>query len=255
MPLEEYVTGVVLSEMPASFALEALKAQAVASRTYALRMGKDSYHAGAVCTDAGCCQGYLSPETYLQYYGTQAYLDRVRDAVAQTAGEVLTYQGKVIFAPYFSCSGGSTESAVAVWGSEIAYLQAVDSPGEEFAALYSTSASFTTESFQIALGAQLPENAADWFGAVSYTAGGGVEAMEIGGVVYRGTTLRALLGLPSTRFFITVTEDGILVEALGYGHRVGMSQYGAEAMAQQGSTYVQILTDYYSQTELQVVSA
>ena len=254
MVLEEYVTGVVLAEMPAAFAEEALKAQAVASRTYALRMCGDSYHAGAVCTDPGCCQGYLSPEVYVASYGTQAYCDRVRAAVDATAGEVLTYQGRVIYCPYFSCSGGSTESAVAVWGSEIAYLQAVDSPGEEFAYTYQDVFSFTWEEFQRALGVRLEGDATSWFGVVCHTAGGGVDTMEIGGVFYRGTTLRALLGLPSTRFSITVDETQILVKTLGYGHRVGMSQYGAEAMAQNGSTYSQILAHYYTGTQLQTIA-
>ena len=254
MELEEYVTGVVLAEMPAAFAEEALKAQAVAARTYALRMCGDSYHNGAVCTDPGCCQSYLSPKAYVQYYGTQASCDRVRAAVAATAGEVLTYQGRVIYCPYFSCSGGSTESAVAVWGSEIAYLQAVDSPGEEFAYTYQDVFSFTWEEFQRALGIRLEGDATAWFGAVCHTAGGGVDTMEIGGVFYRGTTLRALLGLPSTRFSITVDETQILVETLGYGHRVGMSQYGAEAMAQNGSTYSQILAHYYTGTQLQTIT-
>lgn len=251
MPLEEYVVGVVLAEVPASFAMEALKAQAVASRTYALCACEGNRHSGSdICTSYTCCQAYISPETYLAAGGSEDNLQKIRRAVEETAGQVLTYQGSLICATYFSCSGGSTEDAVAVWGTDVPYLQAVESPGEEFAAVYTDSYVFTAEEFQTALCIRLDGAPDAWFGEVVYTEGGGVATMEIGGVAYRGTTLRTLLGLRSTAFTLRVADGGIYIETLGYGHRVGMSQYGAEAMAVAGSDYAEILAHYYLGTSL-----
>ena len=251
MDLETYVVGVVLAEMPASFEFEALKAQAVAARTYALKTCTDGKkHNGAVCSSYLCCQAYMSQEDYLQRGWRQHYVERVTEAVRATAGEVLTYDGKLIRATYFSCSGGVTEDAVAVWGRDYPYLQSVKSPGEEETVYYTDTKVFTLEDFQEALGISLTGAAQSWFGTITYTQGGGVDSMQIGGVTYRGTTLRSLLGLRSTMFQIVVSEDSILFETKGYGHRVGMSQYGADAMALEGSDYMQILAHYYQGTEL-----
>lgn len=251
MDLEEYVVGVVLSEMPASFEMEALKAQAVAARTYALKTSTDrKKHAGAVCASPGCCQGYMSEEDYLLRGWKEKYVTRVRSAVYETAGQVLMYDGKLIRATYFSCSGGITESAVAVWGREYPYLQSVLSPGEEETVYYTDTMTLSLEDFQEKLGVVLTESPQEWFGNISYTSGGGIDAMQIGGVTYRGTTLRSLLGLRSTVFQVVVNETCILFETRGYGHRVGMSQYGADAMALKGKTYEQILAHYYQGTQL-----
>ena len=249
--LEEYVLGVVLSEMPASFEPEALKAQAVAARTYALKTCLDGKkHAGAVCASHSCCQGYMTPEDYLQRGWKEKYVERVRQAVAETAGQVLTYEGELIRATYFSCSGGVTEAAVAVWGRDYPYLQSVESPGEEETVYYTDLKNFTPEDFQDALGVALSGSPETWFGGITYTAGGGIETMQIGGVTYRGTTLRSLLGLRSTVFQVVVSAQTITFETKGYGHRVGMSQYGADAMAAEGCSYAQILAHYYQGTQL-----
>lgn len=251
MDLEAYVVGAVLSEMPASFDLEALKAQAVAARTYALQeCVSGSKHDGAICASHSCCQGYLSDEDYLLLGWQEKYVQRVRDAVAETTGQVLTYEGKLIRAPYFSCSGGATEAAVTVWGRDYPYLQSVESPGEEETVYYTHEKSFNVLEFQEKLGVVLSGDPVSWFGNISYTSGGGIDSMEIGGVAYRGTTLRSVLGLRSTVFQVVVTEDVICFETRGYGHRVGMSQYGADAMAREGSTYRDILAHYYQGTEL-----
>lgn len=251
MDLEEYVVGVVLSEMPASFEMEALKAQAVAARTYALKTYTDGKkHDGAVCDSHSCCQGYMTEEDYLQRGWNEKYVRRVQQAVAQTAGQVLTYDGKLIRATYFSCAGGYTEAALAVWGRDYAYLQSVESPGEEETVYFSDSKSFTLDDFQEALGISLSGEPTSWFGSIIYTTGGGVDSMEIGGIVYRGTTLRSLLGLRSTVFQVIVRDDCITFHTRGYGHRVGMSQYGADAMAALGNSYDQILFHYYQNTEL-----
>ncbi len=251
MDLEEYVVGAVLSEMPASFQQEALKAQAVAARTYALQTyleGKK--HAGAICSSNSCCQGYLTDEDYILLGWQEKYVQRVRKAVAQTEGQVLCYEGKLIRAPYFSCSGGATEAALTVWGRDYPYLQSVESPGEEETVYYTHAKEYTILEFQEKLGVVLTGSPHTWFGAITYTEGGGIDTMQIGGVEYRGTTLRSLLGLRSTVFQVVATEDTVRFETRGYGHRVGMSQYGAQAMALEGSLYEQILAHYYQGTQL-----
>ncbi len=249
--LERYIVGVVLGEMPASFETEALKAQAIVARTYTLKISADgTRHGGAVCTDPGCCQAYCPPEEYLQSGGTQDALDKVMMAVQATQGTVLLYDGALITATYFSCSGGSTEDAVAVWGYDIPYLQAVQSPGEEDAAAYSRTTVLTAKELAQKLGVRLSGDPESWFTDVSYTEGGGVERMTIGGVSYRGTTLRRLLNLRSTKFTVSVSGDRIRFTTYGYGHRVGMSQYGADAMALRGATCEEILLYYYTDVEL-----
>ena len=250
--LESYLVGVVLAEMPASFESEALKAQAVVARTYTRKAGATGgkHGDGSLCTDSGCCQAYITPEEYLGKGGTREGLEKVRGAVSATAGMVLTYQGELIEATYFSSSGGRTEDAAAVWGTDYPYLQAVDSPGEEKAAYYRDMVSFSPEAFQEALGVSLDGSPETWFGMTAYTEGGGVASMEIGGTVYQGTQLRALLGLRSTAFTAEAADGEITFTTRGYGHRVGMSQYGADAMAVGGSTYGQILSHYYPGTEM-----
>lgn len=250
MDLEEYVRGVVLAEMPASFEAEALKAQAVAARTYTLRVLSigGRHEPGAICIDSSCCQAYISDEDYLDGKGSAAEWEKVTQAVGDTTGLVLTYNGKLIDATYFSCSGGRTEDAAAVWGSDVPYLQAVDSPGEEGASVYENEKYFSAAEFAQRLGRNLDGTPDQWFGQVTKTDGNGVATMVIGGITYTGTQLRSLLGLRSTAFTVEADAKGVTLITKGYGHRVGMSQYGAEAMAVQGSNYQQILAHYYRGT-------
>lgn len=253
MELETYLCGVVLGEMPADFETETLKAQAVVARTYTYkRMYTSGKHENAaVCTESGCCQEYCDEETYFSRGGTQEAADKIRTAVQQTSGQVLTYNGQLIEATYFSCSGGRTESAVAVWGSDIPYLQAIDSPGEEEAEYYIDTVSFTADTFSDLLGIQLDGQPGSWFGDVTYTDGGGVATIQIGQELFDGVTVRQRLGLRSTAFVMRAVGQTVTVTTKGFGHRVGMSQYGAEAMAEQGADYRQILEYYYSGTHLE----
>lgn len=252
MPLEDYLVSVVLREMPADFEVEALKAQAVVARTYTLRrIELGSKHIGAaVCTDASCCQGYWSEEAYIAEGGEQALLDKVTDAVCLTANEVLVYNDALIDATYFSCSGGRTEDALAVWGSDVPYLQSIESPGEEGATHYTDTVSFSASAFAEKLGLDMTAEPNNWLGSITYTAGGGIDEMQICGKTFKGTTLRQKLGLRSTAFLISVVGDRVTITTKGYGHRVGMSQYGADAMAVQGKTYRDILSHYYQGTDL-----
>lgn len=248
MALEEYVLGVVHAEMPASFEPEALKAQAVVARTYALKRSTTAgkHLQNAVCTDPNCCQAYKDPS-----FEEEELLQKVRDAVVSTAGKVLTYDGALIEATYFSCSGGRTEDAQAVWGQQIPYLISVSSPGEEQATHYTDTVQFELDEFCTLLELEKPDNTQNWLSNVEYTDGGGVEAIKIGGKVYTGMQLRQLLGLRSTAFVISVVGQTVTVTTKGFGHRVGMSQYGAEAMAVNGDTYETILSHYYPGTVLE----
>ena len=251
MNLREYLTGVVLGEMPMDFQEEALKAQAVACRTYTLRCYHHRKHgAAAVCTDSSCCQGWRDPA--LAEPEDRA---RAEAAVAATDGLALYYKDALIDATFFSCSGGQTETAAAVWGSDLPYLQAVQSPGEEGASHFTDQVRVPLEDFRAALeeadgAADFPEALGAWVGEITYTPGGGVDTMELGGRPFRGTTLRKLFGLRSTLFTLTLTEQEAVFSTRGFGHRVGMSQYGADAMARRGSDFREILLWYYRGVEL-----
>ena len=256
--LETYLTGVVLSEMPASFEPEALKAQAVAARTFALRqMAGGKHDAFDLCGESTCCQAWSSRETMEDKLGKSfgVYWSKAEQAVRDTEGEVLVYNDALIDAVYFSCSGGRTEDAVAVWGSEVPYLRSVPSDGEQDAGVYETQSSVSVASFCEAILdtaplADLSGAPESWFGETTYTDGGGVDTMEIGGQEISGITMRRLFRLNSTMFELGVSGDEIVFVVKGYGHRVGMSQYCANAMAKDGETYREILSHYYSGAEV-----
>lgn len=246
MALDAYLTGVILAEMPLSFADEALKAQAVASRTYALRSYAHRRHgSAALCTDAGCCQSWKDPATV-----SAADRARAEAAVRATDGLALYYDGALIDATFFACSGGQTEAAAAVWGTDLPYLQAVESPGEEGAAHFTDETRVPLAEFRAALEAMDPEvrlsaDPGGWLGEVQYTPGGGVAEIELGGRPFTGKALRKRFGLRSTAFTLELSAAEAVFTTRGWGHRVGMSQYGADAMARTGKDFAEILAWYY----------
>lgn len=250
MDLDEYLTCVVLAEMPAEFEADALMAQAVVARTYSLKRNTTGrkHTDGAVCTDNTCCQAYCSVEDYLANGGSRENADKVKSAVEETHNQVLTYEGALIEATYFSCSGGKTEDAQAVWGQDVPYLQSVSSPGEEAAPRYVETVTFDMDTFTERLNCGSNDITV---GRITYTEGGGVDTIQIGENTYTGLQMRQKLGLRSTAFVLTVVGDTVTITTKGFGHRVGMSQYGAEAMAAQGSSYEQILAHYYPGTVLE----
>ena len=254
MDMDEYLTGVILAEMPSTFESQAKMAQSVAARTFARKayITGGKHGDGSVCADSDCCQAYLTREEYLSLGGSEEAILEAGEAVAKTSGYVLTYEGELITATYFSCSGGSTEDAVAVWGTDVPYLQAVDSPGEEYAVHFTDTVTFSKGELETKLGVKLTGN---WLGSITYTAGGGVDAIEIGGKTFTGKELRTLLGLRSTAFALEDRGEEILITTKGFGHRVGMSQYGADAMAQSGSTWQEILNYYDPGTSLELTNA
>lgn len=258
LPLETYLLGVVLSEMPASFHQEALKAQAVASRTFSIQKLDTGKHTDFdLCDQSSCCQAWCDWTQLAQKLGSgyEIWRKKAEQAIQSTSGQVLTYEDEIIEAVYFSCSGGMTEDAVAVWGSEVPYLQAVVSPGEEQASKYTSMVELSLDAFRKKLPeSDLTGDPITWFGARELTEGGGVATMEIGGKEYTGTALRALFDLNSTMFSVSVEQNAIVFHVKGYGHRVGMSQYGANAMAEAGETYDQILQHYYPGTMLEEIT-
>jgi len=255
LPLEEYILSVVLKEMPANFNLEALKAQAIAARTYTLKcQAHGGKHATAdVCSDPSCCQAYITEDAYLNNGGEKESVVRIKSAVTATEGLILLYNGQLIEATYFSTSGGMTESAVSVWGSEIPYLQATGSPGEEVSTHYLTTQFIEADDFEKALGISSADYTGTYIQDIRYTDGGGIESLVICGKSFTGLELRKLLNLKSTAFSIVPTGNGITITTKGYGHRVGMSQYGANAMAMDGHSYTEILFHYYSGVEIGTV--
>lgn len=244
LSLKEYLLGVLMGEMPGEFPLEALKAQAVAARTFTLRRMEQG---GTLSDDPAVCQAYTDPGTAQEKWGQdwETYLFKMEEAVEATDGQVLTYEGELISATYFSCSGGRTEAAQAVWGGQVPYLVPVDSPGEENAGAYESRVSVPMEEFLSKLEIEEPG-----VSAVTYTEGGGVDTMTIGGKTLAGTELRRLFGLRSTLFTMEISENAVDFDVRGFGHRVGMSQYGARAMAEAGKSYEEILTWYYTGVEL-----
>ena len=261
LSMEDYLTGVLLSEMPSDFQLEARKAQAVAARTFACRKLEHPKHDLAdVCSDFSCCQAWTSQEALEKKYGdafSSVWQDAQR-AVRETAGEVLHYNDQLIDAVYFSCSGGQTEAAVAVWGSDVPYLLSVESPGEEFAPRFSSQVIISPEEFAEKLTladktVSLPENPAQWLGETETSDAGGVARCTIGGVCFTGVQLRKIFGLNSTKFTLSFQDGRFVFDVRGFGHRVGMSQYGAEHMASLGFSYRTILQYYYQGAEVEQI--
>lgn len=260
LPLEEYIFGVVASEMPASFSLEALKAQAVSARTYAVRRlsacggSPCGRHGADLCSDSTCCQAWKSRATLMKQWGDNAdyYAAKIDEAVSETAGVIALYNGKPIDALYFSSSGGATEAAADVFGADVPYLVSVSSPGEENSAHYSDTFTYTPKAFVKALNKAFSKaklktaSLADQVEILARSAGGRVTELRLGGITVTGREFRAALDLPSADFTITLTRDKVRVDTTGFGHGVGMSQYGADAMAKEGADYEEILRHYYT---------
>ena len=260
MPLEEYLYGVVAAEMPAAYESQALMAQAVAARTYAWRKkqtGGCARTGADICTDSSCCQAYRTQEQRAQGWGSSAetYEQKLRNAVDTTAGEILTYEGQPITAVFHAISGGHTEDVQAVWGGDLPYLKGVESEGEEFATKYASTVSVEGTEFIRKIQALEPSigqlQLPDCLGKIVRTQNDRVDTMTVGGIAFSGAEIRTAFGLNSTNFTVTYQSGCVVFSVKGYGHGVGMSQAGANAMAQNGADYREILTHYYTGVEIQ----
>lgn len=252
LSLSDYLWGVVAAEMPASFEPAALQAQAVAARTYICykMLHPTGAHPDAdMCDDITCCNAYLTPEEAAAGWGASAagYAQKIADAVSSTDGLVVLYEGEPIDAVFHSSSAGETKDAVAVWGSAVPYLVGVESPEGEEVPNYVTTVTMTPEEFRTAFSAAYPEAdlsgaPGEWCSQVSDT------TTVVGGVEVANTVLRSLFSLRSASFTIAADDTAITFTVTGYGHGVGMSQYGANALAREGKTFEEILTWYYTGT-------
>ena len=257
LSMTEYLTGVLAAEMPASFHEEALKAQAVAARTYALYCLQSGKHGGNLCTNAGCCQAYMDASQRRGRWGGDApkYERRILHAVNATAGETLRYNGEPVQAVFHASSYLRTESSAEVWEA-LPYLVSVSSPEspETVPGLVST-VELTAEELRNAIEnarpeAVFPEDAQSWIEGIERDASGRVKRLRIAGTELSGRELRSLFLLRSTAFDLSYTAGKFLFTVTGFGHGVGMSQQGANVMAQQGADYTAILAHYYPSTTL-----
>ena len=258
MTLETYLRGVVRGEMPASFEPEALKAQAAAERTcvcYRLAAGRKKAHPDAdMCTDPACCSAWMAEETAREKWGEDfaVWESRIEDAVSATDGQIALYDGRPILAVFHSSSAGKTAEAGDVWSGDVPYLQSVASPeGEETVPNYYSTASFTAEEARALLTAAYPEltfsgGPDKWFGAAEQDESGRVKTLTVCDTALRGVEVRRIFSLRSACFTVDASSDGVTFRVTGYGHGVGMSQYGANELARQGRTWQEILAWYYA---------
>ena len=254
VPLEEYVIGVVAGEMPASFNKEALKAQAVASRTYVLKRMNNNKNDYDVLNNTQN-QVYLN-EKEMKEKWKESYnenLDIVTDAVKSTKGEVLLYENNIIDALFFSTSNGYTEDSNDVFSGDLPYLKSVESNWDktESPVFYSTK-EISKEEFLFNLG--LDKNSSVDIKNINKTKTGRVIDMEINGNKIKSSRIRDAFGLRSTSFLTKILEDKIVFSVTGYGHGVGMSQYGANGMAKEGYKYEEILKYYYKNCEIKKIN-
>lgn len=266
MGLEDYVKGVVAAEMPAEFEPEALKAQAVAARTYAVKNmvmfggGGLADRPGAdVSADPRQSQAWLGPHQLRERWGPfnyDRYWAKISQAVDETRGLVVTYQGEPINAVFHSTSGEKTASAKEVWGFDFPYLQSVECSWDKKSPRYAENREYTFAELEQRLGAEAGVVAAAQTGAgavaqvIEFTDSGRVGKARIGSKTFSGIDLRQKLELRSARFIIEPRADRVVFKTVGYGHGVGLCQYGANGMAKEGRNFRHILGHYYRQTAI-----
>ncbi len=261
--LDEYLYGVVSSEMPASFEKEALKAQAVVARTYTLYKitnGTKKHENANICDSSTCCQAWISKEKRLERWKEEnrtEYWNKIVKAVSETKGKMITYNGKPINAFFHSNSGGYTEAPLNVWGgSGYPYLKSVETSGENAYSQYSSKATFTKKEFEekikkVHSNFKIDFSKKECIKIKEYTEGNRVKTVQIGNLELSGVEVRTLLGLRSANFKFTIEKNNIIFEVIGYGHGVGMSQTGADSLAKQGKNYEEIIHHFYTNVKIQ----
>lgn len=262
--VQDYVRGAVAAEMPATFHSEAMKAQAVSAHTYAiyqhysqLENPNPDLHGADFAADPQNLKGYATEADMRERWGEMGdvYWDKVTQAADSVMHYVMVYEGEPIIAAYHAACAGETEGAENVWSSAVPYLVPVDSPGDLLAPNVRTTTAFTTEEVRKKLtdafpDLQLPQDRSQWFVILERSESGYILQMDVGNLTLHGKDVRTALGLKSTCMEIAVTEEGFVFTTTGYGHGVGLSQYGADYFARQGKTFDEILTYYYTGAEL-----
>ncbi|HLS20046.1 MAG TPA: stage II sporulation protein D [Bacillota bacterium] len=247
VPLETYVARVVASEMPAEFEHEALKAQSLAARTYVINyMLQKENEESLNITDREQHQVYKNDTELREQWGEdyQWKMDKIMQAVNETKGEVLTYEGELITPVYFSTSNGYTENSEEYWQTEIPYLRSVNSPWDERSPKYKEQVTFSLTDIKTALNIDLQPGVMHTL-EMTKTTGNRVKHLTVNGTSFTGRDIREKLNLPSSDFSIEQKGDYFIFTTRGYGHGVGMSQYGANGMAEEGKTYEEIIAHYY----------
>lgn len=260
--LHDYLVGVISAEMPAEFELEALKAQAVAARTYTIysmtKEPKKAHPDADVCTDFSCCKAYSSPDAMKEKWGDSydAYYEKISSAVSDTDGLCVTYDGQPILSVFHSSSLGMTEDSENVWGGAVPYLKSVESmENPDEIPKYTATVTVSSDDFAETILEEYPDadlsgDADKWFSDAEYTDSGRLYSITIGGCKVAATALRTLFDLRSTAISIEVSGSDIIFTTQGYGHGVGMSQYGANSMAESGYSYDEILKWFYTGTDI-----
>lgn len=253
MDIDEYLKCVVAAEMPADFEEEALKAQAVAARTYLkthmLNEPPEEHKGAAVCADSAHCQAYISEAERRASWGDNANAnwEKISEAVEDTGNLIMTYDGAPISAVYHSSSSGRTERAADVWGEDIPYLQSVESEGDLRSPKYKSEVRMSADDFKRIASENIED--IDWnsglYGNISRSKAGGIVTLDVGGKSIRGTEFRKMFDLNSTNVELSGDSENIIMSVKGYGHGVGMSQYGANYFASEGEKFEEILKTYY----------
>lgn len=253
--LEDYVTGVVAAEMPALFETEALKAQSLIARTYIFHQlefgGHENVPGEAIVTDTTEDQVYQSIEEWEQEWEEEAEenMDIIKSAVQATEGSIISYEGAPINATYFSTSNGYTENAEHYWEQEFPYLQSVESPWDVESLRYENTSSYSVEEIEEQLDVTIPEEG-EAITDKERTEGHRVENVTVGDESFHGREVRESLGLDSSDFEFEQDGEEIIIHTKGWGHGVGMSQYGAHGMAQEGNDYREIIDHYYQGVDI-----
>lgn len=252
--LEDYIVGVLAGEMPVSFEIEALKAQAVAARTYVMKRLVNNKNSDYDIIDTTLNQVYLDNDELKKKWGNNYvnYINKLKTAVLETSGEYITYKDNIIDALFFSTSVGATENSEEVFVSALPYLRSVDSSWDaEVSPVFSENNTFNLKDFYNKLNLTYSNNLS--IDVLQTTSTGRIKKIKINGTTFNGTTVAGKLGIRSDYFNISRDNDTVLVTTKGYGHGVGMSQYGAEAMAKKGYTYDKILKHYYKDVDIKKI--
>ena len=263
----DYICAVVAGEMPASYNCEALKAQTVAAFTYLINKmnyvnqnpDSDIGHNGAyVCDDYTHCKAYLERQNAIKKWGRswyEKYYPNIENAVLESLGRIITYNGTPINAVFHALSNGVTCSAKDVWGTDVPYLQSVDSSDDKKAPDYESRVVLTHDQFSeklySELGVVMPQDSSEWLGDIKMCDSGMVDEITIGQTAYPGTLIRKLFSLRSASFSVEINDKEVIFTSYGYGHGVGMSQYGADKMAEKGALCDEILKHYYSGVDIE----
>lgn len=259
--LDEYIACVVSAEMPVKYDIEALKAQAIVARTYTIyKITTSKKHEIAdICDKSTCCQAWISKEARLKKWKEEDKIEnwnKILQAVNDTAGKIITYKGKPINAFFHANSGGKTEVPLYVWGGTgYPYLQVVETAGEDAYSQYSSEAKFTKKEFKEKITKKHKDFKIDFeeedcIQITERDESDRVVTVKIGNLNLSGVEARTLLGLRSANFTVEIQEDNILFKVIGYGHGVGMSQTGADALAKQGKNYEEIIKHFYKGVEI-----